>query len=74
MELAGKDIKSLQSNSHAAVHKLNEQHILAQRNTRRNTAHSYQFTAHSKVDAHLSPALLKHGNTVVSIIALDAVM
>ena len=36
MELADKDVQSLQPNSHAPVHKLNEPQLSAQRNTRSN--------------------------------------
>ena len=50
MELADKDVQSLQSNPHTPVLKLNEQHTSTQRNSRRNV------TQH--ITRHRNPQIL----------------
>ena len=44
MELADKDVQSLQSNPHPPVLKLNEQHTSTQRNSRRNVTQHTQIS------------------------------
>ena len=48
MELADKDVQSLQSNSHAPVHKLNEPHPSGQRSTKRNATHTHNGARNSQ--------------------------
>ena len=53
MELADKDVQSLQSNPHPPVLKLNEQHTSTQRNSRRNvTQHTTRHCSPQTLPCH----------------------